>query len=72
MPAKRSTAIAGEPAQLLAVHVHQRLEEHLGELLGRDVAHRAAALGGMRLHGLEVRRTAVVALADRPPRESEK
>ena len=32
-----------EQAQLLAVHVHQRVEEHLRELLVRDLAHRAGA-----------------------------
>ena len=27
----------GEPAQLVAVHAHQRVEEHLGELLAREL-----------------------------------
>ena len=60
----------GELAHLLPVHVHERLEEHLRQLLGRDVAHRAAALGAHGLHGLEVGRTTVVALAD--PRRVER
>ena len=33
-----------EHPQLLAVHVHQRVEEHLRELLVRELAHRAAGL----------------------------
>ena len=44
MPAKRATAARREHPQLLAVHVHQRVEEHLRELLVRDLAHRAAGL----------------------------
>ena len=68
MPAKRSTAAPASWRSCLTVHVHERLEEHLGEVLGREVAH--AAPTRLALHALgrvEIERPVAVAL-DRPRR----